>query len=129
MTLAVAPDQQTASAWDVEATQKLREVMETSVAKREQMPDVPAWVPSEASSSGGAQAPQLPHFLLSVKNTFLDIEEEKEENENAGGEELAFDLPPALPFLPDSVSAEKLAAYRENYARFRVGHATGAKGE
>jgi hypothetical protein len=132
MTLAVAPDQQTASAWDAEATQQLREAMETSMAKREEQEDldVPTWLHSDASASGSTtQAKELPHYVLSVKNTFLDIEEENAEEVTAEEDLSAIDLPPALDFIPDSVSAEKLQAYRANYARFRVGNAIGAKGE
>lgn len=62
---------------------------------------------------------------LSVKNTFLHVEEE-------GLEEDPFDaslLPPSLDIIPESVSQEELATFRANYQNFRSGSAVGAKGE
>jgi hypothetical protein len=133
ITIEVAANTGQTSAWDEEATEQLRHAAETAGARREELArergstdghvDGPAWV---ADASSGEQASQMPHYVVSVKNTFLDLEPDADAD---AADEPAIPLPPALPFLPDSVSAEKLAAYRTSYARFRVGNAIGAKGE
>jgi len=70
----------------------------------------------------------LPALNYSVKNTFIDVDGD----EAGSGEEddkALISLPPPLDIVPSSVSAEKLEAYRYDYQNFRVGNATGAKGE
>lgn len=125
-----------ASAWDEKAMEKMRHALEKSEARREEVArervsadgppvaEATAWV----SPSREEPAARQPHIVYSVKNTFLDVEDGNDD-EGSDSELMNMPLPPALPFIPESVSAEKLQAYRANYARFRVGNALGAKGE
>jgi hypothetical protein len=108
------------SAWDAAATQNLRESIESAYTSRDD-----SFMSKENGNS------QLPHYVFSVKNTFLEIEQADDSNGSSDSEELPPlpPLPPALSIIPSSVSPEKLAAYRADYARFRVGNAIGAKGE
>lgn len=122
-TLTCANTGRPASAWDEKAMQDLREAMEDTAAKREEM--VGHMSPS---ADQAAQQQQKTEFVFCVKNTFLDVEDSSD-GEGSESEIMQMPLPPALSFIPDSVSAEKLHAYRANYARFRVGNAIGAKGE
>jgi hypothetical protein len=123
-TLVVAATSQGASAWETEAHEQFQQALETSAALREeQARERGNTIEVTTAPSEEAQASQ---FVVSVKNTFLELEEPKEPED---GELEEVPLPPALACIPDSVSAEKLAAYRQQYARFRVGNAIGAKGE
>jgi len=79
------------------------------------------------SPTSPAEEPHAFEFVVSVKNTFLELEKPKAAGDEDPEQELH--LLPALDCIPDSVSADKLAAYRMQYARFRVGNANGAKGE
>jgi hypothetical protein len=130
-TLVVAASSQAASAWDAEANQQFREVLETTGALREEIRLKEEEQARERGDSLDSQPPteepQAPLFVVSVKNTFLELEESAEQG--SGDEEPELNLPPALECIPDSVSPKKLAAYRTQYARFRVGNAIGAKGE
>jgi hypothetical protein len=88
-----------------------------------------AWDAGE-SPMGGSSKAQLPHFVFSVKNTFLDVAQASDDEASDKEEPPPLPpLPPALSIIPTSVSPEKLAAYRADYARFRYGFANGAKGE
>jgi hypothetical protein len=136
ITLTVANTGRPASAWDEKAMQRMRDAVQTSTAKREEEArehggdghvDGPAWA---AGSANREKISQQPHFVFSVKNTFLDVEQGNNPGDEGSDSELMqMPLAPALPFIPESVSAEKLQHYRANYARFRVGNAIGAKGE
>jgi hypothetical protein len=123
-TLVVAASSQGASVWETEANEQFRQALETSEALRHPKVEEQTREKGELTIIEETQASQ---FVVSVKNTFLELEEPKDAED--GELELDFHLPPALPCIPDSVSAEKLAAYRTQYARFRVGSAIGAKGE
>jgi len=125
-----------ASAWDAKAMEQLRESVETAAFQREEVAREegttvagPAW--DDKSPTKREKADNLPHFVFSVKNTFLDVEDANPfgEDDLQNPEIINMPLPPALPFIPASVSAEKLQAFRANYASFRIGNATGAKGE
>jgi len=76
--------------------------------------------------AASALAMQIPY---SVKNTFLHVDDDVEVDEESDENDPARHLPPSLGIIPDSVSPEKLAAYRADYQRFRQGKAVGAKGE
>jgi hypothetical protein len=119
ITLTVANTGRQATAWDEQAMQDLRDAFEDTAAKREE-------ITGPMPSSREQAAPQ--EFVFCVKNTFLDVDDSSD-GEKSDSEVMQMPLPPALSFIPDSVSAEKLQAYRANYARFRVGNAIGAKGE
>jgi len=137
VTLTIADTGGRASAWDEKAMCSMRTAVEASAARREEAarergaadhvangPDV---VPASPDTK---EKVQQPTYVCSVKNTFIELEDENDnEEEGDDSDTLQIPLPPALPFIPDSVSAEKLQAYRANYAKFRVGKAIGAKGE
>lgn len=136
MTVEVANTGRNASAWDTAATKQMQGVI--SAVQREQagfpsgpgdnsVASHPAKSLPMSDSSAAAEASSVPHFVFSVKNTFLDVVEAEDEWDK--DDEEPIDLPPPLDFIPNSVSPEKLAAYRADYARFRVGNAIGAKGE
>merc|ERR1711988_1677020 len=88
--------------------------------------DGPAWVVGSAPPS--KELPQA-SYVFSVKNSFLEVQEAQDPASEGSDCEIEQNLPPALDIIPASVSAEKLAAFRADYARFRVGNAIGAKGE
>jgi hypothetical protein len=123
MTVEVADLGLRSTSWDAEATKNLRESIESAYSRR----DVAR---ASEVSKDNSNSP-LPHYVFSVKNTFLDVMQA----DNSDGSSDSDDapplppLPPALSIIPSSVSPEKLAAYRADYARFRVGNAIGAKGE
>mmetsp|Transcript_121602 Transcript_121602/g.192489 ORF Transcript_121602/g.192489 Transcript_121602/m.192489 type:complete len:734 (+) Transcript_121602:63-2264(+) len=121
-TLVVAASSQGASIWETEANEQFRQALETSEALREEQ----ARERGDAVEPPSLEETQASQFVVSVKNTFLELEEPAAED---GEPEPDLHLPPALACIPDSVSAEKLEAYRKQYARFRVGQATGARGE
>lgn len=77
-------------------------------------------------NSGASLASRVPY---SVKNTFLHVDEDCKQDSEADEDDPARRLPPSLGIIPDTVSPEKLAAYRADYQRFRAGKAVGAKGE
>lgn len=86
--------------------------------------------PSASSGSSGQATTKWSN--VEVKNTFLHIDDRTarmdagEEEEEA---EPSVALPPALDIIPAEVSEERLAAYRNDYQRFRTGKAIGARGE
>lgn len=138
MTIAVATPHGHSTAWDDAATAHLRQNVADATALREAHESA---VGEHGTNEGGAESSNvwvsespdrsaLPHFVFSVKNTFLDVTED-EDKEKMYDEEstLPVYLPPPLSIIPDSVSPEKLASFRADYARFRVGNAIGAKGE
>lgn len=67
--------------------------------------------------------------LVRVKNTFLHINDEDDEDDPVAYDALNRPLPPSLDIIPTDVSPERLAAYRTDYQRFRAGSAAGARGE
>jgi hypothetical protein len=133
MTVEVANLGRPSSAWDAAATQDLRDSVESACSRREETRE--SMVSKVSEDTWGAESPnsksQLPRFVFSVKNTFLDIAEAGESDGSSDSDEPPPlpPLPPALSIIPSSVSPEKLNAYRADYARFRVGNAIGAKGE
>lgn len=128
ITLTIANTGRPASAWDEMAMQQMREVMQVAAQERGSSDaDDPAF--SERASHGDGIS-QQPNLVFSVKNTFLDVDDGNHHgDEDSDCEILHIPLPPALSFMPGSISAEKLQIFRANYARFRVGNAVGAKGE
>mmetsp|Transcript_12489 Transcript_12489/g.35760 ORF Transcript_12489/g.35760 Transcript_12489/m.35760 type:complete len:292 (-) Transcript_12489:325-1200(-) len=83
---------------------------------------------STGSDAGGSPLGSLrPPMAMSVKNTFVHID--VHEGEEASDEEPPPPLPPSLDCIPSSVPPDVLEAYRQDYQRFRAGHASGAKGE
>lgn len=123
MTVEVADLGLRSTSWDAEATKNLRESIESAYSRR----DVAR--ASEVSKDNSNST--LPHYVFSVKNTFLDVMQADNSDESSDSDDAPPlpPLPPALSIIPASVSPEKLAAYRADYARFRVGNAIGAKGE
>eukprot|EP00929_Paragymnodinium_shiwhaense_P079765 TRINITY_DN41577_c0_g1_i1.p1 TRINITY_DN41577_c0_g1~~TRINITY_DN41577_c0_g1_i1.p1 ORF type:complete len:975 (-),score=190.38 TRINITY_DN41577_c0_g1_i1:140-3064(-) len=69
-----------------------------------------------------------PRLAFSVKNTFIEFDDPSAAGDEDTNQWSAM-LPPTLGIIPESVSAEKLEAYRVGYQRFRAGNANGAKGE
>jgi hypothetical protein len=113
----------TASKEDLAATEVFRQCVETAATVRDEKTAQQPVAPSE-------RLPPRGRVMLSVKNTFLDVvESSSEDSEGEGAVEQNRPLPPALDFITPEVSAEKLAAYRMNYQKFRIGMANGAKGE
>jgi len=126
ITLTISNTGRQASAWDERAMQQMREVMLVAAQERgSSEADDPA---SAERASHGDGLSQQPNFVFSIKNTFLDVVD-GDGDEDSDCEILHIPLPPALSFMPGSISAEKLQVFRANYARFRVGNAVGAKGE
>lgn len=125
ITLTVANTGRPASNWDVQATEELRQGMESIASRREE-------ATRERTSSNAHTAlpipePQIKDIVVnvSVKNTFIDADD------GSSSEDDLMDIPlgPSLDVIPDSVSPEKLLAYRLNYQKFRAGNGIGAKGE
>jgi len=79
-------------------------------------------IPSNGDSSSGV------FQKFTVKNTFIHVDECDSSDENVT-DVSDKPLPPTLEFLPASISAHKLDAYRMDYQRFRTGKAVGARGE
>merc|ERR1719215_2442693 len=79
-----------------------------------------------ASSSGAPSA--TPAVAYSIKNTFVHFEDEEREDQPDAAV-AAKPLGPSLDIIPDTISPERLEAYRTDYQKFRAGHASGAKGE
>lgn len=134
MTVGVANTGRPPSAWDAEAMQALTSAFENAAVLREtdvlETPVAPSSSSSWVNESPNTDKSSVPHFVFSVKNTFLELSQD--DKSEAGEQEPEVPLPPLPPplsIIPDSVSPEKLAAYRADYARFRVGNAIGAKGE
>jgi len=82
--------------------------------------------PSSASSH--TREFHAPAVKLRVHKTFLELDEEEDSSVD-GDMPVLMPLPRPLDFLPQEVCKEKLAAYRADYRRFRVGRAIGARGE
>jgi len=86
------------------------------------------------SASGDSKSGPVPPYnafsakntTFSVKNTFVHIDDPNQEDTEEVAE---VKLPPSLDIIPESVSPERLQAYREDYQKFRAGCASGAKGE
>mmetsp|Transcript_114721 Transcript_114721/g.208717 ORF Transcript_114721/g.208717 Transcript_114721/m.208717 type:complete len:875 (+) Transcript_114721:78-2702(+) len=118
--LTVANTGRPASSWDAQATEQLRQGMETVASRREA-------VTQECSSLRSLVEPSKKGLVVnvSVKNTFIDMEESSESD----SEIMEPSLGPALDFVPDCVPADKLQSHRMNYRRFRAGNGKGAKGE
>jgi len=93
--------------------------------------DEGAW-PDSKLTSWDSKADMLSDTArLPIKNTFLHFQEASPEDEedDPDEEENEAKLPPPLLFLPSTVSADKLKAYRLDYQKFRTGKSSGAKGE
>eukprot|EP00403_Amphidinium_massartii_P001259 CAMPEP_0178381178 /NCGR_PEP_ID=MMETSP0689_2-20121128/5847_1 /TAXON_ID=160604 /ORGANISM="Amphidinium massartii, Strain CS-259" /LENGTH=993 /DNA_ID=CAMNT_0020001349 /DNA_START=24 /DNA_END=3005 /DNA_ORIENTATION=+ len=88
--------------------------------------DAAAGSASNAASNVPGVSIQEPS-RYTVKNTFVELDEPAEDAEEE--DDNVVPLPPSLEFIPESVSAETLEAYRRNYQKFRAGKAVGAKGE
>jgi len=90
--------------------------------------DDDTWPDKQASwDSKGDVLSEMSHLPVSIKNTFLHLPEDDEDD--LYEEEQMVSLPPPLDFLPSTVSADKLKAYRLDYQKFRSGKSSGAKGE
>jgi len=83
--------------------------------------------PAAAGSSGSAGAAASMGY--SIKNTFVHFEDDGEQEDQSDGAVATKPLGPSLDFIPDTISPEKLEAYRTDYQKFRAGSASGAKGE
>jgi len=89
--------------------------------------DEDTWPDKQATwDSQGDVLSEMSHLPVAVKNTFLHLPEDDEDDLE---KENRVSLPPPLDFLPSTVSADKLKAYRLDYHKFRSGSPTGAKGE
>jgi len=83
-----------------------------------------------AGSSAGSHSREFnaPAVKLRVHKTFLELDEDEDSSEDTDAPVLQ-PMGPALDILPQEVCKDKLAAFRADYRRFRVGRATGARGE
>merc|ERR1711972_319185 len=70
---------------------------------------------SQASTSSASRADAPRDISFSVKNTFVHIDDGTTQRNE---EEPSVLLPPSLPIIPESISPEKLDAYRTDYQKF-----------
>merc|ERR1719183_1813746 len=89
ITLTIANTGRPATAWDAQAMEQMREAVECSAAQREEVAresgraepgllDGPAWAAGSPSRDRASRSDQ-PHFVFSVKNTFLDVEQDRQD--------------------------------------------------
>lgn len=112
---------------DAAAAQEFKQCAEAAAAAVAKSGRLDPW----ASAINADQQAGRTRWVCSVKNTFVDVEENEDNEEEEEAESRLKRLGPSLDFIRGiaGIDEEKLEAYRSHYQKFRAGKANGAKGE
>merc|ERR1712187_801668 len=104
------------------------DIIDENVCEKERYGSQPTNMECQSKAFEAICKTQLPSWACTVKNTFIEFEDN--DSTCASSDDELLSLTPSLEIIPkDVISHEKLNAYRLEYQRFRAGGALGAKGE